>query len=98
MIYLWLLNGDFLCKKENVNLVLKSFKELRGGHLKLTLVDRMTTSRMEALWFSPPKNNPVIERGLKLEEVVEVLGEPQWNYFMGRKTLQMLVKDLRLSK
>lgn len=74
-----------------------SKKELKGGHLKLNLMSASSTSTnyseaIEALLFSPSllqKNS--IEAG----GVYDFLTELQWNYFNGRKSIQLLVKDLK---
>ena len=76
-----------------------SKKELKGGHLKLTLSsdEDMTLSDkqsrgVEALLFSPTvaqKNK--IETGQRYHFLTEL----QWNYFNGQKSIQLLVKDLK---
>jgi single-stranded-DNA-specific exonuclease len=73
-------------------------KELKGGHLRLTLGDGSAARSglvRTALWFSPDKDHPVLKKiteGLNLGALVE----PQWNHFNGHKTLQLLVRDLQL--
>ncbi|MCB0422265.1 MAG: single-stranded-DNA-specific exonuclease RecJ [Bdellovibrionales bacterium] len=74
--------------------VVKGFKWLSGGHLKLTLESRMQKARVDGLWFSPPKNHPIQGNHLEVGAHVHVVGEPQWNYFAGRKTLQLLLDDV----
>lgn len=77
-------------------LEVKGMKELRGGHLKLTLAPRMSQYRLEALWFSPPPRHPVmVQDRLEVGQLIDVLAEPQWNYFAGRKSLQLLLRDVR---
>lgn len=71
-----------------------SKKELKGGHLKLNLssTTNSSTEAVEALLFSPSlqqKNS--IETGGKYN----LLTELQWNYFNGRKSIQLLVKDIK---
>ena len=78
-------------------LEVKSFSLLSGGHIKLSVMDRETQKRMDALWFSPAKNHSVNVNNLRVGQVVDLLGEPQWNIFAGRRSLQLLVKDIRLS-
>lgn len=70
---------------------LQQVRELKGGHFRLVLADGSITRT--ALWFSPPKGHAPLEPGA----VVDVLVEPQWNYFNGQKSLQFLVSDLRLT-
>jgi single-stranded-DNA-specific exonuclease len=81
---------------------LKQVRELKGGHFRLTLGDGPIART--ALWFSPPKGHPglnVIQSALgpskSPSQTVDVLVEPQWNYFNGQKSLQFLVSDLRAS-
>jgi len=72
-------------------------RELRGGHLRLTFEDGNRNSKT-AVWFRWEKS--AIE-ALGPSELhgswVDVLVEPQWNYFAGRKDLQLLIQDLRRS-
>ena len=69
---------------------------LRGGHLKLKLQEPETFKKIEALYFSPP-----VEKLSELPGVggeIDILGEVQWNYFAGRKSVQILVKDCQPSR
>ena len=75
------------------NTVVDQQSILKGEHLKLHIREGQATT-MEAIWFFPPKD--------KLNEdfagrSVEFLATPQWNHFMGRKRLQLVVEELRLS-
>ena len=72
---------------------LNQVKELKGGHYRLTLGEGSLTRT--ALWFSPPKGHPGLDLVAKPGSVMDVLVEPQWNYFNGSKSLQFLVSDLR---
>ncbi len=69
---------------------------LKAKHLKMKLVDPESKRRIESLYFSAPpdvlQNLPA--RGSK----VDVIGEVQWNYFSGRRTLQLLIKDFKIAK
>ena len=76
------------------NVRIQQAKELRGGHYRLTLAESNQTSRV-ALWFSPPKNHPLTSGPIEEAGRVDALVEPQWNYYSGRKTLQLLVQDLK---
>jgi single-stranded-DNA-specific exonuclease len=73
-------------------------RSLKGGHFRLTLGDP-TSPGVVALWFSPPQEHPAVElmAAGKADQLVDLLVEPQWNYFGGKKTVQLLVQDLRLS-
>lgn len=73
---------------------LNQVKELKGGHFRLTLGDGAISRT--ALWFSPAKGHPGLA-ALSSSGRVDVLVEPQWNYFNGQKNLQFLVSDLRSS-
>jgi single-stranded-DNA-specific exonuclease len=69
---------------------------LRGGHVKLKLQEPDSFKKMEALYFSPP-----VEKLSELPGVggeIDILGEVQWNYFAGRKSVQILVKDCQASR
>lgn len=83
-------------------LLLQSVKSLKGGHYRLTLAEG--AENRIGLWFSPPKGHrllDVIQSGFgkshSSQVNVDALIEPQWNYFNGQKTLQLLIQDLRLS-
>jgi len=67
-------------------------KELRGGHLKLKLKDSFGLTQVDALLFSPTARQRQV--AMASMEAVDILGELQWNYFAGRKTMQILVKDV----
>ena len=72
-----------------------SVKELKGGHLKLSLSGgEQATSRIDALLFSP---TPKLKEITKAGSQYHILAELQWNYFNGQKTIQLLVKDLKLA-
>ncbi|MFN7824213.1 MAG: single-stranded-DNA-specific exonuclease RecJ [Pseudobdellovibrionaceae bacterium] len=66
---------------------------LKEQHLKLKLEVGQTGKMIDALFFSCPSEHWA--RNLKKGEWVEVLGEVQWNYFTGTRSLQVLIKDLR---
>lgn len=71
---------------------LESYKELKGGHLRLVLASSVTRKTMNAIWFGP---------SIKPDEISGYVGKPlnalveaQANYFAGRETLQLMVKSL----
>lgn len=76
--------------------LLHSKKSLKGGHWRLKLLDGDGgPSSQEALLFSPsPRQLAVLESESMF---LDVLGELQWNYFAGQKSIQILVRDLRPS-
>ncbi len=69
---------------------------LKGGHLRLTLGSSMAQSR-GAIWFSPAKPFNESDSIPTPSSRMDMLVEPQWNYFNGRKQLQLLVHDARLT-
>lgn len=77
------------------NLLVHSVRELKGGHLKLTLMK--DSKKHEALLFSPSEKQKKMAKEFALSEdkQVEILAELQWNYFNGSKTIQFLIKDIR---
>jgi single-stranded-DNA-specific exonuclease len=82
-------NVPIICLPE-VELISK--KEIKGGHLKLIFSQSNINSQIEALFFSPPAHCRLDNlSGIKFS----VLGELQWNYFAGKKSIQLLVKDLK---
>ena len=72
--------------------LVKNAKELKGGHLKLTL-SKMGQS-LEALWFSPP---PAIKNLVANQARGHWALTFQWNYYMGNKKIQALIEDFRIS-
>lgn len=79
------------------NLSVEKITELRGGHLKLQLKSRQELTKADALWFSPGNLHPVLKKGIRPNDVVDILAEPQWNFYNGRKSLQYLIKDIRFT-
>ncbi len=71
---------------------LESIKELRGGHFKLNFSDSARHHKVDGLMFSPSDNLKSI---LSLGGKYQMLSELQWNYFNGRKSIQLLVRDLK---
>ncbi|MCM2280568.1 MAG: single-stranded-DNA-specific exonuclease RecJ [Bdellovibrionaceae bacterium] len=85
---------------------------LKGGHLRLTLGDHPAYA-LTAIWFSPPKSflaersgfgaeagggaRADVRSDFRSEIKIDVLVEPQWNYFAGRKSLQLLIQDAQHS-
>lgn len=75
--------------------ILHSKKGLKGGHWRLRLVEADGSGAHEALLFSPlPRHLAVLESSC---EFLDVLGELQWNYYAGQKSVQILVRDLKPS-
>jgi len=76
------------------NVRLTQVRRLKGGHYRLTLADSLQASRT-AMWFSPPKDQTLLVDDVANVSVVDALVEPQWNYFGGKRTLQLLIQDIR---
>ena len=72
------------------NLQLHSYKELKGGHLKLSFMEN--NQKMDALFFSPSEHKKKL---IQKDMIYDVLGELQMNYFNKSKTIQILVKDFK---
>lgn len=79
------------------NLLLLSKRELKGGHLRLRLAGKSDQNPVEGLLFTPTPRQLEILQGVS-SGWVDVLGELQWNYFAGSKTIQLLIKDLKISE
>lgn len=67
-------------------------RNLKGGHVRISLKDSETSATIEALLFSPTQEQLEV---LKNAPVLDILAEPQWNYFQSQKTVQLLVKEIR---
>lgn len=63
---------------------------LKESHLKMWLRDHR--DKVEAIWFYPPGD--MLGKNLS-GKFVDVLAIPQWNYFMGKKRLQLVIQDLK---
>lgn len=75
--------------------ILHSKKSLKGGHWRLRLTEPDGRAAHEALLFSPlPRQLAILENE---NPFLDVLGELQWNYFAGQKSIQILVRDLKPS-
>ncbi|MEZ0391364.1 MAG: single-stranded-DNA-specific exonuclease RecJ [Pseudobdellovibrionaceae bacterium] len=78
------------------HVVLQDVIVLKGNHLKFKLQDREGQKKVDGIYFSPP---PALLENLPAKgSLVDLLGELQWNYFSGRRSVQILLKDLKLSK
>ncbi len=71
------------------NLKVVGKRLLKGEYLKYSLSDGIT--KIDALWFSKPKE---FQEG----SLVDVLIEPQWNEYLGQRTLQLLILDARMTR
>ncbi len=68
--------------------------QLKGGHLKFKLEEANSFRRFDGMYFSPPAG--LMSADLTGRQI-DVLGEIQWSYFAGKKTIQILIKDFKLS-
>ncbi len=75
------------------NIQILSKRELKGGHLRLKLFDPNSNATMEALLFTPTPRQ--VETLHTVPGFYDILGELQWNYFAGQKTIQILIRDLK---
>jgi len=75
------------------NVQVLSKRELKGGHLRLKIADDDGRVSAEALLFTPtPRQLDTLQN---VPGFYHVLGELQWNYFAGQKTIQILIRDLK---
>ena len=95
------------------HLEIRSVFPLRGGHLKMLFREsHPSIHEIEGVWFSPPKSFAPLfaasestsssrSRSLLTPhssiKTVDVVAEPQWNHFNGKKKIQLLIKDIRPS-
>lgn len=70
-----------------------SKRDLKGGHLRLKIADADGQTSSEALLFTPTPRQ--LETLQNVPGFYSVLGELQWNYFAGQKTIQILIRDLK---
>lgn len=72
---------------------LVALRELKGGHLKLNFVEDSggQVIAVDALCFSPKEK---VKAMIKENHFYDVLGEVQKNFFRGKVSVQILVKDI----
>jgi single-stranded-DNA-specific exonuclease len=75
------------------NISVVSANVLKAKHLKIKVMSEADKKTFEMLYFSAPKE--VIENPPQFGDLIDVIGEIQWNYFSGRKSIQLLLKDFR---
>jgi single-stranded-DNA-specific exonuclease len=71
------------------NLRVKRLQVMKRKKLKYFLTSEQGDRTIEAPWF---QNQEEIPEGSR----VDIVFEPQWNEFMGRRTLQALIKGMRV--
>lgn len=68
-------------------------RDLKGGHYRLKIGDGEGRATFEALLFTPtPRQAEILGQHTGY---LDILGELQWNYYAGNKTVQILIKDLK---
>ncbi|KHD89623.1 MAG: single-stranded DNA-binding protein [Bdellovibrio sp. ArHS] len=77
------------------NIQVLSKRELKGGHLRLKIADPEGKVSAEALLFTPtPRQLDTLQN---VPGFYHILGELQWNYYAGQKTVQILIRDLKVA-
>lgn len=74
------------------HLFVSQIKVLKEKHIKLTLKD-VAGNKIEALWFFADN---IEEKKQLSSKRVSVVVQPSINEYMGRETLQVLIKDLKV--
>jgi single-stranded-DNA-specific exonuclease len=74
------------------HLFVASIRVLKEKHLKLTLKD-MQGNKIEALWFFADN---IDEKRQLTSKRVRVLVEPSINFYMGKESLQLIIRSLKL--
>lgn len=72
---------------------LNKITELKGGHLKVQFWDEKNS--VDALLFSPSSSQREL---LQSGKIYDILGEIQWNYFRNKQSVQILIKDLKVTE
>lgn len=67
-------------------------KDLKGGHLRLELQSKQSERIKNVMLFNPSTENSqmIVNKNSEFDFLLEL----QWNYFLGKKTIQALVKDV----
>ena len=71
------------------NVVVHRVRELRGGHLQMEL-SQAGSPNFAAIGFGLRKCKSLIAKSRK----VNIVFEPTWNYYNGRRTLQLCIKSI----
>ncbi len=69
-----------------------NIKELKGGHLKLEIESKDKEKIKDVLFFNP--SSEVSSLLYEKRDSFNFLIEVQWNYFLGKKSIQILVKEI----
>ena len=68
----------------------EKLRELHGGHLQLKL-SQSGSSSFAGIAFGMAKAKKIIEEKRKK---ISIAFEPSWNVFNGRKSIQLLIKEI----
>ena len=66
---------------------IKEAKPLKGGHMRYKIASPADHKGLVAPWFGA---NAKFKEG----DIVSMVFQPQWNYWLGRRSLQLLVLDM----
>lgn len=77
-------------------LQVRKLQDLKGGHLKATLVQEGIEN--QAVLFSPTEVQKSLLKKINENEFVDVMAEIQLHEWRGRKSLQLLLEDIRVSR
>lgn len=70
---------------------------LKSSHLKLKLKNPRDNQKLEAIYFSAP-TEILSQFSSHKSLVIDLLGELQWNYFAGRKNIQIMIKEIMIKR
>lgn len=73
----------------------RDVKRLKDNHYKIKVAQPMLAQTMDVLWFGVADSEFYHPKKIQKGDLIDVLGEPQWNEFAGKKSLQILLKGLR---
>lgn len=76
------------------NVEVQKFQNLKGGHLKVTLAQ--DGIEREAVLFSPSVKQKELLQNLPAGSLIDVMAELQVHEWRGRKSLQLLLEDVRV--
>lgn len=73
-------------------------KVLKNAHLKMQLVSlkHKETPPLDVMWFYHGLSDEQLDQ--LIDQKVDIIGNLEWNEFMGKKTLQFLIKNISISE
>ena len=72
--------------------VLNNPKVVGEKHLKFVFCDSQKLNKIDGIWF----NSISFFKTLKDQETMDVVGTIDENFFRGNKTMQIIIKDIRV--